>query len=493
MAMAVVARTRAFVGWALGAGLLGVLTGCGAEGAGPARCDGALCVAADAGQLADAAPWPLPMDASAVFPRRDAATPPPVPDAAQPRSTEPGSVVTEPTDEAQYVFDQSVVRSYNLVIAQADLDAINANPAAEQSVSAIVEHEGQRIGPVGVRYKGSIGAFLSPCTLAILPGQTPGVKVGKCSLKIDFNHVDPALRFHGLKQLNLHAMGLDKSQLRDRLGYALFREAGVAAPRAMHARVLINGQLEGLFVAVEQVDKHFAQTRFTEGGEGNLYKEVWPNSDDPAPYTAALQTNTKQPDVSKMLAFKRAIDQGPEAMSAYVDRDYVMRFLAVDRLISNDDGAFHWYCQNDFGPPLPVWNHNYYWYEAELAPRLWIVPWDLDSSFQGSDWVRIAPAWNEPGACSCAGDPAQRPAMCDPLTARWASYTAEYEAAVDRILAGPFAKAIVDQKLDAWSAQIESFVTEAGGHGGAPAYLDWQLALAALRGVVDNARTFRGR
>ena len=40
----------------------------------------------------------------------------------------------------------------------------------------------------------------------------------------------------GLKKLNFHAMGRDPSMLRERLGYGSFRQNGVAAPRAMHAR-----------------------------------------------------------------------------------------------------------------------------------------------------------------------------------------------------------------------------------------------------------------
>src|SRR4029077_17221090 len=114
-------------------------------------------------------------------------------------------------------------------------------------------------------------------TVNTLPSDPPAPKTGKCSIKIDFNRVDSKLRFHGLKKLNLHSMGRDMSMMRERLGYGLFREFGIAAPRAMHARVLFNGELEGLFIAVEQLDGRFTHSRFSDGADANLYKEVWPN------------------------------------------------------------------------------------------------------------------------------------------------------------------------------------------------------------------------
>ena len=32
-----------------------------------------------------------------------------------------------------------------------------------------------------------------------------------------------------------------------------------------------------------------------------------------------------------------------------------------------------------------VGNHNYYWYEARSSDRMWLIPWDLDSSLTEND------------------------------------------------------------------------------------------------------------
>jgi CotH kinase protein len=396
----------------------------------------------------------------------------------------PEAVTAEPQDDARYVFDQSVLRTYNLSIAEEDLALIDMSPASEVYVNGVLEVDGETYGPLGVRYKGSVGGFLAPCTVAGQPGARPGPKTGKCSIKVDFDRVDPNARFHGLKKLNFHSMNRDKSMLRDRLGYAMFRESGIAAPRTAHARLFINGKLEGLYVVVEQIDGRFTHSRFTDGGDGNLYKEVWPVSDDPKPYLAALETNdTGNASVDKMLRFAQAVDLGADASFQWLEPKYLFDYIAVDRVIINDDGAFHWYCSR---------NHNFYWYEGERADRFWLIPWDLDSSFQNGTFVHIDAPWNEPAAaCSCRGG-TQRAAICDPLTSQWARRNEDYERAVDAFIAGPFAARNVDAKLAAWGAQIELAVQEASGVQGAPTYGEWQQAYATLQSIIASTRQHRG-
>ena len=415
------------------------------------------------------------------------------------RSAYTSEITAEPQDEASVLFDQSQLHTYNILIAEPDLANIDRMPAAESLVPAMLELDGKRYGPFKVRYKGSAGAFVYPCT----SGAPDAPKNGKCSLKLDFNDTDPNARFFGLKKLNLHAMNADRSQLRDRLGYRMFRDMGVPAPRAAHARVLINGQLEGLFIAVEQVDGRFTRGRFGDGGQGNLYKEIWPMHDAVAAYTKALESNTKMPDVQRMLDFKSALekDSSASAAQAFLDRDYVLRVLAVDRVIMNDDGFLHFWCNDGStqgNNPGQFGNHNYYWYEESQRARFWLVPWDLDNSFDNSEAVRIEPVWNQPvtaAQCVCTEHPVsgpQRPAACDPLVSLLLSWNSEYERAVDAFLAGPYAKAKVDRLLDDWSMQIRPLVAEAGGAKNAPTEAEWAEAVTSLRNKIEGSRQNRG-
>ncbi|MET0342601.1 MAG: CotH kinase family protein [Polyangiales bacterium] len=409
------------------------------------------------------------------------------------------SVIGEPNDAAATgVFDQNKVRGYALTISSSDLNKINSRPSAEEWVRGTLVYEGKTYANVGVRYKGSVGGFLYPCTNQQTVGPAPGRKVGRCSIKIGFDKFVKDQRFFGLKTINLHSMGRDYSRLKERLGYSMFREMNVAAPRTMHATVTINGQLEGLFLAVEQIDDEFTESRFAEGGKGNLYKEVWPMYNDEQTYRNALESN-KSSSAAKMVAFKRAIDSGVNGVAQWMERDYIMRYLAVDRVIVNDDGAMHWYCGSKMGNNVGgVGNHNYYWYEALNSNREWLIPWDLDSSLteNDTDFVRVLKPWNEPTtSCGCAlsaGFSSQRAAYCDKLIAVWAGQKNGYEAAVDEFIRGPFSATRVNAKITAWVNQLRPYIREAGELEHSVDEATWNEYLTDLRRILNEARANRG-
>lgn len=410
---------------------------------------------------------------------------------AVPDARDAGSVLAEPADMGRYIFDQDALRTYNLIVADADLAIIDANPAAEQTVPGMLEFEGRQFGPVGVRYKGSVGAFSPPCMDP--RGGPGGPKIGKCSIKVAFDYLDEEARFFGLKKLNFHSMNRDGSLLRDRIGYTLFREMGIAAPRSVHARLLINGRLEGLFALVEQIDGRFTRSRFTEGGKGNLYKEVWPIHDTATWYVDALETNRDEgTSVERMLAFKRVVAEGGDAILRWLDRDYMLRFIAVDRVTINDDGPFNFRCfpGGDGGPSMSI-NHNYYWYEAPDAERFWLLPWDLDNNFDNRLSVHIASEWTSSASCTCGGFGQQAPS-CDPLIQYWATWRADYDRVVDDFLQTAFSASNVDAKLAAWISQIEAAVEEGAGLNGATTADAWQSAVVELRSKIETARTHRG-
>jgi hypothetical protein len=408
------------------------------------------------------------------------------------------ATIAKPNDKAEFLFDATKVRTYNIIIADRDLRALDADPAAEVYVPASLEFEGTRIDNLRVRYKGGYGAFLAPCTGGDLLGISIS-KTGKCSIKLAFDQVDSEGRFHGLRKLNFHSMNRDRSMLRDRLGYSLFRDSELVAPRAVHARVLINGRLEGLFALVEQVDGRFTRSRFGEGGEGNLYKEIWPIHREPKAYLDALETNEDEsPSVDGMLDFTAAIERSSSAAEAFLNREYIMKYVAVDRTIINDDGVFHWWCvsQGAGANPGGVGNHNYYWYQERARSFFWLIPWDFDNAFNASSSVVVWPEWKASATCTCASTPAslipQRPASCDRLTQHFISWLSDYNRHVDAFVSGPFAAAAVHAKLDAWVAQMRPHVVEAAGRLGAPSESDWDAAVRALRTTVDAARSNRG-
>jgi spore coat protein CotH len=364
----------------------------------------------------------------------------------------------------------------------------------------------ETVAKIGVRYKGSFGAFVG-CTTGG-PLSPSGSKVcAKMSMKVSFDWADPAQRFHGLKKLNLHALNEDSSLMRDRLGYALFRDAGLAAPRCVHVRVMINGNFAGVFALVEEIDGRFTDSHFTSPGDGNLYKEIWPKWTAAETYRTALHTNKSDPTISfdRVQRFAQGVvDAADDAAvnklaDQWMDMPYVMTFIAADRTILNDDGIFHWYCNSTVptgNNPGPCSSHNYFWYEEAHWDQLWLIEWDITLAFRGeTNFTPILDPWDAPNptctpkAGASAIAPQQLPPSCDKLTHAWGARSAEYKAAVRRFLDGPYAASNVDAKLAAWTSQISGAVTEAANAGQGQNALIWQNAVNSLKSTIADLRS----
>lgn len=94
-----------------------------------------------------------------------------------------------------------------------------------------------------------------------------------------------------MKHLYLHSQKNDPTYLHEQLGYGLFHQMGIPAPRSAHARMTLNGDLKGLFGVTEVPDGRFTDYWFPRDGDGNLYKEVWITNTDPAAWKKGQKTN----------------------------------------------------------------------------------------------------------------------------------------------------------------------------------------------------------
>jgi spore coat protein CotH len=406
------------------------------------------------------------------------------------------------------LFDDSALHTFAIEVAPEDLERLDADPGAETYVEGRFAFNGEFVESVGVRYKGSIGGFLGCTSGSPFPRPTGAKTCTKLSLQLKINWSDPKRRFYGVRRVQLHAQNLDDTKMHERLGYWLFREMGVAAPRSTHARVNVNGTYLGVFGLTEEVDGRFTRDAFDEGS-GNLYKEVWPFDGNGRPQTAerlidALVTNEDgAPSPELMLGFAKELDAASPAQLAavverWVDVENLLTHFVVDRAIAHDDGPLHWYCRADCEP------HNFYWYEDPTTRRLTLIPWDLDNAFARWESSRVAEftAIADPideTRFDCAPFPygsfglPQRSAACDPLVAAIVSRRAEYDAIRRRFLDGPFAAARVAERLATWSAQIEDAMADAAVHDDAPSVESWRGAIAALEDGLAVARTSDGR
>jgi hypothetical protein len=443
-----------------------------------------------------------------------------------------GDVVIPPVPKEKIgdvVFDESQVQSYYLTFSDEeyarlmDFSTLLLSPwevNEDRYVQAELRFGDTELPAIGVRFKGNYSIwgcvdFYTGQRIKRVEPLFDNVDVcQRFSFKLDFNRYQDEFRLDGLKKLNLHAMAADPSKLRERLGYALFREMDVLAPRAVHARLYINGVYQGLFAAVEEIDGRFTANRFPDTGDGNLYRDLWPTTPNLSvgAIQDALRTNDDpgRMDVSDFVAFKNAVAASTQAtfatqMAPYLDLDYLARYIVVDRAINNFDGIMALY----FGPGWGPINANHFWYDVG-AGRFALIPWDFDKilwypepnfwSDNAPNGLNIVPNWNVVTS-DCKGNTCYfdatwvergvtkkgsydlREIDCDPFfkLLRGAIYDRQ-KAIADAFIAGPFSEPSVTSKLATWQAQI------AGAIGEDPQVdaTQWQSAIEDLRANLPN-------
>lgn len=240
-------------------------------------------------------------------------------------------------------------------------------------VPADVEIDGESWRQVGLRYKGNGTYMISARAL-------------KRSFKLDFDRYDNRLAFRGLTKLNLNSGAMDPTKVREALAYAVFRAAGVPAPRTAFAEVWLtvpgryNREYLGLYTLVEQVDKAFLKAHFGRGG-GLLLK---PEGIRGLPYLGEDIEAYKGPynqrgggddqqSWKRLIELARLVNQADEPqfrerIGDYLDVPAFVRFLAVNALLASLDGFIGL-------------GHNYYLYLVPDTGRFTFIPWDLDLAF----------------------------------------------------------------------------------------------------------------
>jgi len=215
----------------------------------------------------------------------------------------------------------------------------------------------------------------------------------KPSFKIKMNEFVSGQRLLGLKRLTLNNMVQDPSMVRERLGYTVFRAAGVPAPLCNHARVYVNGEYYGLYANVQSLDEVFVGEHWTPS-PGNLYditnaeyhidfereRPSFLNA-NPAPTETKfeLETNKAINDTSDLTALIDAVSVSANRdflteVEAVLDLDEVLAMGAVQAVISDWDGYF--------GA-----RNNYKAYHELSQDRFLLFPWGIDQTFGIQDDV----------------------------------------------------------------------------------------------------------
>ncbi len=239
-------------------------------------------------------------------------------------------------------------------------------------VRADLEFGTNNFKEVGVRYKGN-GTFLS---------SREGVKR---SLKLDLDQFVKGQKLAGMSQLNLHNSVRDPSGMNEAVGYHLFREGGVPAPRTAYAKVYVTvpGQHDrryfGLYNLVEDVGSAFIKEHFAVKN-GALFKPVTPSlfSDLGDDWKNYNQTYDPKGDLAeeqkrKVIEFSRFVSTASDGdfaskLGEFIDVDNFARYLAMATWLTDLDGIL--------GP-----GQNYYLYLHPKTQKFQFIPWDQDQPF----------------------------------------------------------------------------------------------------------------
>ena len=404
---------------------------------------------------------------------------------------------------SDYIYDQNKLHRFDLFLTQKNLDEINNDPAAENYVEGSLVFEGKVIKSVGIRYKGSIGAWVGCLSNEDWTNPSGYKTCPKLSMKIKINWKGDN-KFYGMKKLQFHSQNLDKSKMHERLGYYMFRNFGITAPRSNHALLYINGEFNGVFANTENVDGPFTNKHFINP-DGNLYKEVWPvkssgGNREENYFIDGLKTNEEISDVTKIKRFSDQLgsvnkSDANELVEDWIDKDLFLKTILVDRRIANDDGFMHFYHEGG----VNYENHNYYWYEDPNDDKLQLIPWDLDNSFENliSNLNPVTPIkdkWYET-TNNCNGfrygsfNLLQKSAACDKIIGSFSSYRKDYDS-LDIIFQNQlFNMSNINTLLDSWYNQIKNAVEEAHSiHGDKePSIQEWNDNINYLKYSIDQS------
>lgn len=159
------------------------------------------------------------------------------------------------------LFDTDTVLTVNILMDEADWQAMLDNAAAEEYYACDVEINGETFYQVGIRPKGntSLSAIVSdPDT-------------DRYSFKLEFDHYVDGQTCWGLDKLVLNNNYADATNMKEALVYDMYQYLGADASLYSYAAISVNGSYWGVYLALEAVEDSFLLRNY--GAEsGALYK-----------------------------------------------------------------------------------------------------------------------------------------------------------------------------------------------------------------------------
>ena len=279
------------------------------------------------------------------------------------------------------LFDTDEIIEIDIRIDEDDWENMLANATAEEYCECDVVINGETIYNAAIRTKGNT----SLTTIAADP------TTDRYSFKIEFDHYVDGQTCFGLDKLVLNNNYADATSMKEALIYDMYSYFGADASLYNYAKISVNGEYWGVYLALEAVEDSFMLRNYG-AQSGELYKPDSMNiggfsfggfspggggadlnytDDDPGSYSTIWEgevTDTTDADHERVIAALKNIAEG-SGLETYMDIDNLLRYMAVHVFSVNEDSL------------SGMMAHNYYLYEYN--GQLNIIPWDYNLALGG--------------------------------------------------------------------------------------------------------------
>ncbi len=315
------------------------------------------------------------------------------------------------------LFDTSEIMTVNIIMDEDQWQELLDNAISEEYYACDVEINGKTISNVGIRTKGNT----SLSSIANDPD------TDRYSFKIKFDKYVDGQTCMGLDKLVLNNNFADATNRKEALVYDMFQYLGADASLYNYAKISVNGEYWGTYLALEAVEDSFKLRNYgvSDGklykpetmGMGNDQKEEGSNpmdrperpqgdfdqadmdekfrnpqgghddfggfgnrnggadlnytDDDTDSYSTiwdGADGKVTDSDKERVVTAIKNINEGTD-LTTYLDVDNILKYMAVHEFVVNLDSL------------SGNMAHNYYLYEND--GQLNIIPWDYNLSFGG--------------------------------------------------------------------------------------------------------------
>ena len=317
------------------------------------------------------------------------------------------------------IFDTSKPVSIDIKMDAKNWAELLKNASKREWQSCDVVINGTTFYNVGIRAKGD----------SSLSSIAEDSNTNRFSFKLKFDKYKDGQKCWGLDKLALNNNYGDATNMKEAFVYDMFKTLGADASLYNFAKMSVNGNYWGVYLAIEPVDKSFLKRNYGDR-KGALYKpgedngdlvgdeweemdmeggEVPVDEDTEAgarldyiddnldSYRSIWQcrvTKTGEKDHKKVVEALKNISE-KKNLEKYMDMDNVLRYMAVHNFSVNNDSL-----SGDGA-------HNYYLYESD--GKLNIIPWDYNLCFGAYDMEVDAAAGESSVVTETAKDMINKP------------------------------------------------------------------------------------